>query len=89
MAELMGSRQRSEMMAGIKGQNAGLGLMVRQTADKPGLRFRLHRKELSSHPDLILPRCWLAVFVHGRLWPHRTDANLLNRSVATIDMLLP
>jgi DNA mismatch endonuclease (patch repair protein) len=35
-----------------------------------GLRFRLHRKELPGHPDIVFSRWRVAVFVNGCFW-HR------------------
>lgn len=33
-----------------------------------GLRFRLHRRDLPGSPDIVLPRCKVALFVHGCFW---------------------
>jgi DNA mismatch endonuclease (patch repair protein) len=33
-----------------------------------GYRFRLHRKDLPGHPDIVLPKHRAAVFVHGCFW---------------------
>ena len=70
MTDIVDSRRRSEMMAGIKGQDTKPELVVRRIAHKLGLRFRLHRKDLPGRPDLVFPRRRLAVFVHGCFW-HR------------------
>jgi DNA mismatch endonuclease, patch repair protein len=45
-------------------------LLVRQTAHRLGLRFRLHRRDLPGTPDLVFPGLRAAVFVHGCFW-HR------------------
>ena len=70
MTDIVDSRRRSEMMAGIKGRDTKPELVVRRIAHKLGLRFRLHRKDLPGRPDLVFPRRRLAVFVHGCFW-HR------------------
>ena len=72
MTDIVDSRRRSEMMAGIKGRNTRPELVVRRIAHKLGLRFRLHRKDLPGRPDLVFPRYRLAVFVHGCFW-HRHE----------------
>lgn len=43
---------------------------MRRAAHARGLRFRLHRKDLPGHPDLVFPKYRLALFVHGCFW-HR------------------
>ena len=72
MTDIVDSRRRSEMMAGIKGRDTKPELVVRRIAHKLGLRFRLHRKDLPGRPDLVFPRRRLAIFVHGCFW-HRHD----------------
>ena len=72
MTDIVDSRRRSEMMAGIKGRDTKPELVVRRIAHKLGLRFRLHREDLPGRPDLVFPRRRLAVFVHGCFW-HRHD----------------
>ena len=72
MTDIVDSRRRSEMMAGIKGRDTKPELVVRRIAHKLGLRFRLYRKDLPGRPDLVFPRRRLAVFVHGCFW-HRHD----------------
>ena len=72
MTDIVGSRRRSEMMAGIKGRDTAPERAVRRVAHRMGLRFRLHRKDLPGRPDLVFPRHRLAVFVHGCFW-HRHE----------------
>ena len=72
MTDIVGSRRRSEMMAGIRGRDTAPERAVRRVAHRMGLRFRLHRKDLPGRPDLVFPRHRLAVFVHGCFW-HRHE----------------
>ena len=72
MTDIVDSRRRSEMMAGIKGRDTKPELVVRRIAHRLGFRFRLHRKDLPGRPDLVFPRHRLAVFVHGCFW-HRHE----------------
>lgn len=63
---------RSRMMAKIRGADTKPERIVRSTAHRLGLRFRLHRRDLPGTPDLVLPRHRLAIFVHGCFW-HRHE----------------
>lgn len=72
MTDIVDSRRRSEMMAGIRGRDTAPERAVRRVAHRMGLRFRLHRKDLPGRPDLVFPRHRLAVFVHGCFW-HRHE----------------
>ena len=63
-------------MSGIRGANTRPELVVRSTAHRMGLRFRLHRRSLPGSPDLVLPRWKLAVFVHGCFWHRHTGCRL-------------
>ena len=72
MTDIVDSKRRSELMAGIKGRDTAPERRVRRIAHRMGLRFRLHRKDLPGRPDLVLPKHRLAVFVHGCFW-HRHE----------------
>lgn len=62
------SRQRSALMARIKGKNTMPELVVRRIAHGLGYRFRLHRRSLPGAPDLVFPKLRRAIFVHGCFW---------------------
>ena len=68
MTDIMDSKRRSELMAGIRSRNTAPELAVRRIAHRMGLRFRLHRKDLPGCPDLVFPKHRLVVFVHGCFW---------------------
>ena len=72
MTDIVNSKRRSELMAGIKGRDTAPERKVRRIAHRMGLRFRLHRKDLPGRPDLVFPKHQLAVFVHGCFW-HRHE----------------
>ena len=72
MTDIVNSRRRSELMAGIRGRDTVPERTVRHIAHGMGLRFRLHRRDLPGRPDLVFPRHRLAVFVHGCFW-HRHE----------------
>lgn len=73
MADIVDSKRRSELMAGIRSRDTAPELAVRRIAHRMGLRFRLHRKALPGRPDLIFPKHRLAVFVHGCFWHRHED----------------
>lgn len=62
-------------MAGIRGKNTKPEMLVRHGLHRRGFRFRLHDRSLPGHPDLILPRHNVAIFVHGCFW-HGHDCHL-------------
>lgn len=68
--DIVDSARRSEMMSRIKGRDTTPEIVVRQMAHRLGFRFRLYRKDLPSHPDLVFPRHRAVVLVHGCFW-HR------------------
>jgi len=68
MTDVHTPEQRSRNMAAIKWKNTKPELRVRSLLHSLGFRFRLHRKDLSGHPDIILPKHRLAIFVHGCFW---------------------
>lgn len=70
MTDIVDSRTRSRLMAGIRTRDTAPELAVRRIAHRMGLRFRLHRKDLPGRPDLVLPKHRLVVFVHGCFWHH-------------------
>ena len=72
MTDIVDSKRRSELMAGVRGRDTAPELAVRRITHRMGLRFRLHRKDLPGRPDLVLPKHRLVVFVHGCFW-HRHE----------------
>ena len=61
---------RSRMMSRIKGKDTAPELLVRSYLHKKGFRFRLHQKDLSGKPDLVLKKYRTCIFVNGCFW-HR------------------
>jgi DNA mismatch endonuclease (patch repair protein) len=68
MADIFTKDKRSEIMSRIKGVNTKPELIVRSLLHRLGYRFRLHRKDLSGKPDIVLPRHKKVIFVHGCFW---------------------
>jgi DNA mismatch endonuclease (patch repair protein) len=55
-------------MSRIRGKDTKPELAVRRALWAAGLRYRLHDKRLSGHPDLVFPARRTVVFVHGCFW---------------------
>ena len=70
--DVVDTRTRSRMMAGIRSKNTKPELAVRKVAHALGYRYRLHRRDLPGTPDLAFPRLKAAIQVHGCFW-HRHE----------------
>jgi len=58
------------MMAAVKSKNTTLEVEIRRRLFHLGYRYRLHKSDLPSKPDLVFPKYRAAVFIHGCFW-HR------------------
>lgn len=72
MPDVVDRETRSRMMAGIQGKDTKPELSLRRALHARGFRYRLHAKDLSGKPDLVLPKHRAVVFVHGCFW-HRHE----------------
>lgn len=70
MTDIVDSKTRSRMMAGIRAKNTVPEMIVRSFLHKAGFRYRLHDYTLPGSPDLVLPRYRTVIFVNGCFW-HR------------------
>ena len=68
MVDVVSPEKRSQMMAGIRGKDTKLELILRRGLHRLGLRFRLHRTGLPGKPDLVFPRHRAVLFVQGCFW---------------------
>jgi DNA mismatch endonuclease (patch repair protein) len=66
--DIVDSQTRSRMMAGIRGKNTKPELLVRKALFAAGFRYRLHCRELTGCPDIVLPGRRVVVFAHGCFW---------------------
>lgn len=73
MADVVDSRTRSRMMAGIRGRDTGPEIAVRRALHRAGFRFRLNVPDLPGRPDIVLPRRRAVVLVHGCFWHRHAD----------------
>ena len=70
MADVVDSKTRSRMMAGIRSRDTKPERQVRSMLHRMGYRFTLRNRKLPGSPDIVLPRYRTAIFVHGCFW-HR------------------
>lgn len=64
--------RRSEIMGLVKSKDTSPELAVRRIVHRLGYRFRLHRRDLPGHPDIVLPRLRSVIFIHGCFWHRHT-----------------
>lgn len=72
MMDVVDSKTRSRIMAGIRGKNTRPELVLRKALHRRGFRYRLHAKYIPGRPDLALRKYNAVVFVHGCFW-HRHE----------------
>jgi DNA mismatch endonuclease (patch repair protein) len=70
MPDQLTKQHRSWNMSRIGGKNTSPEKRVRSELHRMGYRFRIHRKNLPGHPDIVFVSHRIAVFVHGCFW-HR------------------
>jgi DNA mismatch endonuclease (patch repair protein) len=68
MADNRTPESRSALMARIGPKNTAPEIVVRRLLHRLGYRYRLHRKDLSGSPDIVLPGRRRVIFVHGCFW---------------------
>ena len=68
--DVLTPEQRRKNMSAIRGKDTNPERAVRSALHRLGFRFRLHVPGLPGRPDIVLPRYWTAVLVHGCFW-HR------------------
>src|SRR4051794_39004737 len=68
MTDVYDAAKRSSVMRQVKGRDTAPELTVRKALTRLGARYRLHRKDLPGHPDIVLPGRRLVLCVHGCFW---------------------
>lgn len=66
--DTLSPKERSRLMAKVRGKNTLPERLVRQLVSALGHRYRLHVKSLPGTPDLALMGAKKAIFVHGCFW---------------------
>lgn len=62
------TEDRSRIMRAVRSKNTRPEMIVRKWLHVQGYRYRLHRKDLPGHPDIVLPGRRKIIFVHGCFW---------------------
>jgi len=68
MADNITKAQRSDIMSGVRAKNTHSELIIRSALFKLGFRYRIHSKQLSGCPDIVLPKYHAVIFVQGCFW---------------------
>lgn len=61
-------------MSRVRGKDTGPEMIVRRLVHALGYRYRLHKKDLPGHPDLVFASRRKAIFVHGCFWHRHADS---------------
>lgn len=62
------SKVTSRMMAAVRNKDSKAELALRRALHARGLRYRLHARDVTGHPDIVIRSQRLAVFVDGDMW---------------------
>ena len=66
--------QRHKNMAAIRGKDTKPEMIVRKGLWRMGFRYRLNHKRLPGHPDFVLKKYRICIFVNGCFWHgHNVD----------------
>jgi DNA mismatch endonuclease (patch repair protein) len=71
--DILTPEQRSERMSRVRSRDTKPEMLVRRLAHGMGYRYRLHRRDLPSSPDLVFPSRQKVIFVHGCFWHRHLD----------------
>jgi DNA mismatch endonuclease, patch repair protein len=70
MTDSLTQERRRWNMSRIRSTDTRPEFALRSLLHRAGYRFRLRRRDLPGHPDIVLPRYRCVIFVHGCFW-HR------------------
>ena len=66
--DTVSQEKRSQIMSAVQSKNTKAELLVRRYLWSHGIRYRVYTNDLPGTPDIVIPRCKLAIFVHGCFW---------------------
>lgn len=75
MTDIVNQETRSRMMSGIKSKNTKPEMTIRKGLHALGLRYRIHVKTISGHPDIVFSKFRAVIFINGCFW-HGHDCPL-------------
>lgn len=84
MTDIVDSKTRSRMMAGIRCKNTKPELLIRTGLHSKGYRYKLHSKTLPGTPDIVFPKYSAVLFIHGCFW-HGHDCHLYRLPKSNVD----
>ena len=70
MVDTIDAARRSLNMSRIRGRDTQPERKLRSALHRGGLRFRLFRRDLPGHPDIVFPSQRVAIQVRGCFWHH-------------------
>ncbi len=73
--DIWSEKKRREVMSKIRGENTKPEMILRSALFRKGFRFRVHKKDLSGRPDIVLPKYHSVIFVHGCFWHYHKKCN--------------
>lgn len=76
----------SRMMSAVRSADTKAEISLRRAIHKRGIRFRLHARDVFGHPDLVIRKYRIAVFVDGDMW-HGNEHK--RRGLANLEDLFP
>lgn len=68
MTDVFSREKRSAVMSRIRSKDTKPEVFVRRLLFASGFRYRLYSAKLHGHPDVVLPKWRVAVFVNGCFW---------------------
>ncbi len=68
MPDIVSPKDRSRMMAGIRGKNTQSELAVRKGLHARGFRYRIHDGRLPGKPDMSFPHFRAVIEINGCFW---------------------
>lgn len=68
MSDILTEEQRHRRMQSIHSKNTMPEMIIRRYLHSKGFRYRLHHKQLPGHPDLVLRKYHICIFVNGCFW---------------------
>jgi len=76
--DILDKEKRHQLMSKIRTKNTKPEMVVRHRLHSWGFRFRLHLKDLSGTPDIVLPKYKTVIFVNGCFWHHHEGCSKSN-----------